>query len=537
MDFEIAIVGSGFAGSLLALICRRLGRSVVLIEKGSHPRFAIGESSSPLANLLLEELSDRYDLPRIRPLASWGTWQAAYPKVGCGLKRGFSFYGHEAGKPFRADSERRDQLLVAASPRDEVADTHWFRADFDQFLVNEAEAEGVEYLDRTELTALEYRADGVAVSGRRRDGGPLHLNARLLVDASGARGFVHKTLRLREGSFPDLPATQSLFTHFEGVRRWDEMEVLKDFGKPPYAVDDAALHHVFDGGWIWVLRFNNGVVSAGVAAAPWLVEELRLSEGENGWDRLLARFPSIQEQFQDARALRPFVFVDRLPFRSAAAAGANWALLPSAAAFVDPLLSTGFPLTLLGVARLADAIEHSWGMPELEKQLEVHGAKTLEEADTAAALVAALYASFADFELFAALSLLYFAAASFGETARRLGRADLAGSFLGGDHPAFGPALSDCCRRAIRMGKNGTSSTEHADLISRIFAAIEPWDVAGLTDGRRRRWHPMEAAPLLAASHKLGVSPHEIEAMLVRSGFWAQASTGAASERAGCYSG
>src|SRR5215471_3237853 len=87
MDFEIAIVGSGFAGSLLALICRRLGRSVVLIEKGSHPRFAIGESSSPLANLLLEELSDRYDLSRIRPLASWGTWQAAYPEIGCGLKR------------------------------------------------------------------------------------------------------------------------------------------------------------------------------------------------------------------------------------------------------------------------------------------------------------------------------------------------------------------------------------------------------------------------------------------------------------------
>src|SRR5204863_6676898 len=58
--FDIGIVGSGFAGSLLALVCRRLGRSVVVIERGSHPRFAIGESSSPLANLLLEELCDRY---------------------------------------------------------------------------------------------------------------------------------------------------------------------------------------------------------------------------------------------------------------------------------------------------------------------------------------------------------------------------------------------------------------------------------------------------------------------------------------------
>ena len=31
---DIAVVGSGFAGSLLAMIARRLGHSVVLIEKG-----------------------------------------------------------------------------------------------------------------------------------------------------------------------------------------------------------------------------------------------------------------------------------------------------------------------------------------------------------------------------------------------------------------------------------------------------------------------------------------------------------------------
>ena len=47
----------------------------MLVERGRHPRFAIGESSTPLANLLIEELSDRYDLPRIRAFSKWGTWQ------------------------------------------------------------------------------------------------------------------------------------------------------------------------------------------------------------------------------------------------------------------------------------------------------------------------------------------------------------------------------------------------------------------------------------------------------------------------------
>ena len=128
---DVAIVGSGFAGSLLALVCRRLGRSVVVIERGAHPRFAIGESSSPLANLLLEELCDRYDLSRIRPLSAWGTWQRSCPSIACGLKRGFTFYGHQPGLPFAGAADRSDQLLVAASPNDEVADTHWYRADFD----------------------------------------------------------------------------------------------------------------------------------------------------------------------------------------------------------------------------------------------------------------------------------------------------------------------------------------------------------------------------------------------------------------------
>ena len=88
-DFDVAIVGSGFSGSLLAMIAKRLGRSVVLIERGSHPRFAIGESSTPLANLLLEEIASTYDLPRLRPLCEWGSWQRAEPEV----HRGADPYG------------------------------------------------------------------------------------------------------------------------------------------------------------------------------------------------------------------------------------------------------------------------------------------------------------------------------------------------------------------------------------------------------------------------------------------------------------
>src|SRR5205809_8100614 len=100
IDCDLAILGSGFGGSLLACIARRLGYSVALLERGSHPRLAIGESSTPLADFKLAAIADRFGLDWLRPFAKYGAWKATYPQIGCGLKRGFSFFRHEAGRPF-----------------------------------------------------------------------------------------------------------------------------------------------------------------------------------------------------------------------------------------------------------------------------------------------------------------------------------------------------------------------------------------------------------------------------------------------------
>jgi FADH2 O2-dependent halogenase len=518
--FDVAVIGSGFAGSLLAIVCRRLGRSVVVLERGAHPRFAIGESSSPLANLLLEELCDRYGLSRIRPFSAWGTWQHEYPEVACGLKRGFTFYGHRLGHSFAGAADRSDQLLVAASPKDEVADTHWYRADFDAFLADEARAEGAELLDRMRLDSVQRTSGGFELEGERA-GRRVSLAARFVADATGPGGVLQQFLALPPSRFSDFPATQGLYSHFTGVRRLEEIGIFPSSEQPPYPVDDAAVHHVFEGGWVWVLRFNTGVTSAGVAAMPALAAEIRLDEGAPAWDRLLERLPTVRRQFAEARPTLPFVHRPCLPFRSGRAAGENWALLPSAAAFVDPLLSTGFPLTLLGVLRLAEAIETSWGRESFAERLEAYGRETLAEADTAALLVSALFMSFGDFPLFAELSKLYFAAASFTEAERRLSPGAPLPAFLRRDDPVFGPAFRDCCGTVLRAAaRGGLASGEREELLATIARAIEPLDVAGLSDPSRRNWHPVLAADLRAGAEKLGVATKDVEDYLDRSGFF-----------------
>jgi FADH2 O2-dependent halogenase len=512
-QYDVAIIGSGFAGSLLAMVARRQGRSVVLLEKGRHPRFAIGESSTPLSNLLLEDLARRYDLPGIAPLTKWGTWLGAYPDLNCGLKRGFTFYHHRFGQRAATDPDRRDRLLVAASPHDRIADTHWYRADFDRHFVCEAQKTGVEYLDEVDLHSAVEQDDGVELEGFRH-GRNVAVSARFVVDATGPRGFLHRAFALPELALPDFPRTQALYTHFRGVRRLDAIFAAGS-EQPPYPIDDAAVHHVFDGGWIWVLRFRNGITSAGVAMEDSLAERLRLNEGAPAWDRLLARLPTVRDQFAGASPERPFIYAPRLAFRSGRVVGKHWALLPSAAGFVDPLLSTGFPLVLLGVTRLAQITEGCWGTDRMAEELSRYAELTTGDLLATARLIGALYAAMDNFPLFTSLSLLYFATASFAETARRLGKPHLAGSFLLHEHPLFKEKLTNLLDRALVPGKVA------ADLLARdILCAIEPFDIAGLGRVERRNWYAVDAEDLLCAAPKLGSDREDIARLLEGCGFW-----------------
>jgi FADH2 O2-dependent halogenase len=496
-EFDLAVVGAGFGGSLMAMIAYQLGLSVILLERGRHPRMVIGESTTPLSNLLLERLSATYDLPRIAPLAKWGSWQRAYPQIACGLKRGFTFF-HQEG-----------QLLVAASPHDDIADTHWYRADVDHFLVREAQRLGVEYRESVRVETLEFAEDGATIVGRAGEEG-FHLRARLLIDATGPRGFLHRSLRLEESPLPGVPATESLYSHFTGVTR---SETAGD--EPPYPVDDAAVHHVFDGGWVWVLRFNSGVTSAGVAATRRVAEELALSEGEPAWQRLLDRLPGLKAQFKQASACQPFRHMPVISFRTSTIAGKRWAMLPSAAGFVDPLLSAGFALNLTGIERLAQIIREHRDSVDLARQLQSYAEETDGNLLAASRLIGALYANMGDFRALTALSLLYFAAVSFTETAHRLSKPELAPGFLLHRHPSFGPASRVLLERAYKPD---------AALAADVQRLIEPFNIGGFGDPARHNRYPVRADDLLDARHKLGASREEIIAMLERAGFFAQAS-------------
>ena len=502
-DKRIAILGSGFGGSLLASIARQLGWQVLLIERGRHPRFAIGESSTPMANWLLEDLGREYALPWLAPLAKYGPWQRAYPNIACGLKRGFTFLRHDLGQPF--SGRREDQLLVAASPNDEIADTHWYRPDFDAFLVRQAISLGVEYSDETKLESVECNGDGVTIRATRH-GETKAWRADCVIDASGPRGAWFDLW----GQQSEMPAgmveTQALYAHFREVPRVDAQGTFGS-GTPPYPPDDAALHHCFEGGWIWVLRFNNGITSAGVSMRKELAQELQLHEGEAGWRRLLERFPTVKQHLGKAQRVTEWYHADRVSFLTRQVVGPRWSRLPSAVTFVDPLFSTGFTLTLLGISRLAELLK-AGSVPDQEQpRWREYEHLALQDAEAVGRLTGAAFANLGQFDRFIPLTRIYFAAALWAETSRRLGKPFPDGFLLFAD-PAFRAQAFRCFEQ---LGDPAMPAWVCDDATR---ALIEPFDLAGLLNPNRGNWHPARAADLFANAHKIGATIEELSAML-----------------------
>lgn len=494
LDVDIAVIGAGFSGSLMAMLLQRIGLRPALVDRGTHPRFAIGESSTPVTNLILESLAQRYDLPRIDPLANYVRWKRAYPDIVCGLKRGFSYFHHDFDQDFQPRADRANELLVAASVSNDDADTHWLRSDFDQFLALEAARMGIPYHDRTSIDDLIQDGEGWVLRGHA-NGQQTVIKARFLIDASGEGAFLARHLGI--GPHPEGLQTRSrgLFSHFTEVAKWHDLYERRggNTAGHPYPCDDSALHHVFDGGWMWVLRFDNGVTSAGFSLDPDRFPRETAGSPETEWTRIMSRLPAVAEQFADAKPTVPWRQTGRMQRRLAKSAGPNWVMLPNTAGFLDPLHSTGNTFTLVGMDRLMTILERSWGRPELADEMQRFDAIVQKELEFIDLVVSGSFAGFREFERMIAMSMFYFATSIWSEEERRAGRAIRGSAFLSADRPELRAALD----QAATDVQDPTVSAK--ELTERIRQAIKPFNRAGLCEPERLNMYPyLVAAPSAA---------------------------------------
>jgi FADH2 O2-dependent halogenase len=334
--YDVAILGAGIAGSMLAAVLSRNGVRVLLVDAGLHPRFAVGESTIPYTSALVRLISARYDVPEIASLATYKDIRDSVSR-NCGWKKNFGFVYH---RPDRAQNPAEaNQLVIPVALQTE---THLFRQDVDAWMFNVALRHGADA--RTGVRIADVDIDGgTGVVLRAESGEEFH--AEYVVDASGYRSPLADRLGLREEPTRARTHSRSLFTHMIGVKPYDET-ASGSLQQQPSRWHDGTLHHVFDGGWLWVIPFDNNkdslnpLCSVGLTLDPRVHPAGDLTPQEE-FDAFLERFPDVAPQFAEARAARPWVSTGRLQYSSKQVVGDRFCLTSHAAGFIDPLYSRG----------------------------------------------------------------------------------------------------------------------------------------------------------------------------------------------------
>lgn len=498
IDCDILVIGAGFAGSLTALCLRQAGFEVCVVEKESHPRFAIGESSTPIADMILRDLADTYDLPWLKHFSRYGSWQQHYPDITCGLKRGFSYFKHHEGKEFSTNDAHQNELLVAASVSDDQSDTNWLRAEFDSFLAEKLREYGIPYLDETEITGMKL-SNRWAVRAEQHSE-TFYITSHFFIDATGSPHLLNRFLNIRSGAESFQTKSRALFTHFEGVKKWEEY--LSESGIPisdyPYRADFSALHHLLKDAWMWMLHFNDGRSSAGIMLDMERWPAAEDADPDSQWNRILKSYPSLLEMYEHARYAKPpglMLQTGRLQRKLEKAAGSNWAALPHTAGFVDPMHSTGIAHTLSGIEKLLTILTEKFNDREqrisslLNYQYSLF--KELKFIDT---LVAGSYDSINHFSLFNSYVMLYFVAAIRYEQTRLKGH--IPSHFLCADDPAMEEILNTSYKELKELVKGSVSGEEAQKFQERVRQRIQPYNSAGLLDPKAHNMYHHTAIDL-----------------------------------------
>ncbi len=349
-QYDVAIIGSGITGSTLAAILARHGVRVIVFEAGQHPKFAVGESMILETSETIRAVAEFFDIPELAYYSSENYFD--YIGTSHGVKRHFSYLHHTPGQV-----QRPDRSLQAVIPKEPHGhELHLYRQDSDSYLTTLAISYGAEILQNTKVQTVQVTPDGVTVSlpdGRT-------FGADYIVDAGGFRSPLADQFGLRD---MNLQAhSRTIFTHMVDVPCFHEVAASVQTYGLPFRVSEGTLHHIFKGGWLWIIPFDNHdrstnpLCSVGLQVDPRLYPEQSHLSPEEEFNQIVGQFPSMAAQLKTARAVRPWVRTGRLQFSSKQAVGDRWALLGHAAGFIDPLYSKGLYTSFMSLSVLANLL-------------------------------------------------------------------------------------------------------------------------------------------------------------------------------------
>lgn len=331
---DVLIIGGGPAGTTAATLLARKGWKVVLLEKGVHPRFHIGESLLPMNLPILERLGvlDRVkDIGVFKPGADFPLQDNA-----------------NSVNVFRFDRALNPVFGHAYQVK---------REEFDHLLFENARDSGADVRMRVTVEKVEFGTDGrpATVHARNAEGEALTFAPRYLIDASGRDTFMGGKLKLKKKNA--LHQSAAIFSHFRGVTRRE--------GADAGNITVERFPH----GWMWLIPLRDDVMSVGAVCFP---EYLKQRRGDNECFLMqtLEATPSVWSRMQQAERIAPVHVTGNYSYTCTQMTGPGWVMVGDAYAFIDPVFSSGVYLGMNSGEHAAAVVDGALRDPASENRLQ-----------------------------------------------------------------------------------------------------------------------------------------------------------------------
>lgn len=305
---DAVVIGGGPAGTCAAITLADAGKSVLLLERETFPRFRIGESFLPKTLELLEELGLEEQM------------RACPHSIKKGIEIGFGD-GRRELTPISFGDMMVDEKRDAFNMR---------RSVFDSMLLDAARDRGADVEPCMAVRAIESIAPGDV---RMRLGDGSSVKARSVIDASGQASVIGRAL-----------GTRRIMEQFRHVAYYEH---FTDVERPSGEREDFVTVVMCREGWFWMIPLDETTTSVGAVLDERIARRIDVPANRRlRW--CIENCPIVAQRMTHAQGPETNQVASDFSYTCAPYAGPGYFLVGDAAAFVDPVWSTGVTFGMLG---------------------------------------------------------------------------------------------------------------------------------------------------------------------------------------------